>query len=633
MCREIRNDMKAEILAKLEELLDADDVMSAQKDFKQLSAQFKSLAEITPAKKVDNQADKKNEKDPPVDALKEDKSIDKETPTKEEATTEDTHVGNDSNESADADKDTMGEESDDESHDEEDDDVANDSGAELDELDKKFKEVSARFREKVAAARQEKEKIEKETVEKSRELLGKMENLVENEKNIGKAFSGFSEIQDQWKALPKVSNDSYRDLNAEYNKFVELFFYNINIYKELKELDLKHNLEQKQIVLENQKKLLETNDIRLLEVEVRLNQEKWNEIGPTFKEEWDKIKDEFWTLTREIYKRIQEFYNARKEEQVKNLEKKKELLIQAERLADLDLKSQKKWREKTKDVIDIQKQWKMIGFVPKEEAGPLWKEFRSTCDKFFDRKRAYFDELHKEQDANRDAKEKLVEQAEALKDDTNWKETSSVLINLQKKWKEIGPAHQRDENKLWRKFRAACDHFFQARKGQKKEETEEFKKNLEKKEALLKELESFEPTDDRTKNVETLKAFGAKWREIGHVPYKLKDKISKKYSDLMDTKFSALKIDKSEKDQIRFEQKLENLKSGDDDHMLRKEQDHIRNKISKLKSEINQFENNMGFFADSKGAEKLKKDVEKKVERAQQEIDTLKERLSMLRDV
>ncbi|MCA1761627.1 MAG: DUF349 domain-containing protein, partial [Flavobacteriales bacterium] len=517
--------------------------------------------------------------------------------------------------------------------DREEDEDENATEANLDEHDVKFKEVTALFREKVAAARKKKEKIEKDTVEKARELIGKMESLVENEKNIGKAFSGFSDIQESWKSLPKVSNDAYRDLNAEYNKIVELFFYNINIYKELKELDLKHNLEQKQLVLEDQKKLLDMNDIRLLEVEVRLNQERWNEIGPTFKEEWDAIKDEFWNITREIYKRIQDFYNARKEEQVKNLEKKKELLARVEQLANLDLKSQKKWREKTKDVIDIQKQWKMIGFVPKEDASALWKEFRSTCDKFFDRKRAYFDELHKEQDANRDAKEKLVEQAEALKDDTNWKETSSVLINLQKKWKEIGPAHQRDENKLWRKFRAACDQFFQARKGQKQEETAEFKNNLEKKEALLKELESFEPTDDRNKNVETLKAFGAKWRDIGHVPFKVKDKVNKKYSDLMDTKFSALKIDKSEKEKIRFEQKLENMKSGDDDRMLRKEQDHIRNKISKLKSEIVQFENNMGFFADSKGADKLKKDVEKKVERAQEEIEMLKERLMLLRDV
>jgi len=621
--------MKAEILAKLEDLLSADDILSAQKDFKQLSAQFKSLAEIKPVQESKVQVANKDDEASSAEDAKEKGSDGTNVLATEKADSED-HNEKKSSETVVQDNDSHLDESEEDRDDDED---TSDDGAELDELDKRFKELSSLFREKVSKARQDKEKLEKDTVEKARKLLAQMESLVENEKNIGKAFSGFSEIQEQWKGLPKVGNEAYRDLNAEYNKFVELFFYNINIYKELKELDLKHNLEQKSIVLEDQKKLLDTNDIRLLEVEVRLNQEKWNEIGPTFKEEWDKIKDEFWTITREIYKRIQDFYNARKEEQVKNLEKKKELLVQANRLAELELKSQKKWREKTKDVIEIQKQWKMIGFVPKEEAGPLWKEFRSTCDKFFDKKRAYFDDLHKEQDANRDAKAKLVAQAEELKDNTDWKETSSVLINLQKKWKEIGPAHQKDENKLWRKFRAACDHFFQARKGQKQEETEEFKKNLEKKETLLKELENFEPTEDRAKNVETLKEFGAKWREIGHVPFKQKDKINKKYSNLMDSKFSALKIDKSEKEQIRFEQKLENLKSSDDDHMLRREQDHIRNKISSLKSEINQFENNMGFFADSKGAEKLKKDVEKKVELAQREIDTLKDRLTLLRDV
>ncbi len=501
-----------------------------------------------------------------------------------------------------------------------------------DEIQVKFEALSDSFRAKIKTAVEKKNKIEKDTVEAAKGLLVELQELVANEENIGKAFSGFNAIKDKWKELPKVSNDAYRDLNVEYNKFVEKFFYNINIYKELKDLDLKHNLDEKLKVLEDQKHLLEVNDVRRLEVEVRLNQDRWNEIGPTFKEEWDKIKDEFWAITKEIYKKVQEFYNERRGEQGKNLEIKQELLNRVTYIDSLELKAHKKWQEKTKEIIEIQKEWKMVGFVPKENASKLWKEFRTTCDHFFEKKRQHYAEVHDIQNANKLAKIALVEKAEALKENADWNETSDVFIKLQKEWKQIGPAHQRDENKLWRKFREACDQFFQAKKGHKQEETGKQSENLAQKKTLLEELAAYTPTSDKKESLNALKVFGDKWRDIGHVPFKDKDALSKQYKEAMDDKYGVLKIDKKQKEQIRFEQKVEDFKGTDkSDFLIRKEHDHIRNVISKLNAEVIQLGNNMGFFANSAGADKFKADIERKIDKAKEEISVLQDRLSVLR--
>lgn len=505
----------------------------------------------------------------------------------------------------------------------------------IDAIKSRYKEITSAFKAKVAQARQELKRIEDETVATAKHLLEELETIVANEENIGKAFAGFNAVQDKWKSLPKVSNDNYRDLNADYNKLAEQFFYNINIYKELKELDLKKNLEEKLKVLEDQRKLTTEADIRLLEVEVRLNQDRWNEIGPTFKEEWDKIKDEFWSITRSIYKRIQDFYNQRKEEQEKNLEAKKEILQKAKYFENLELKSPKKWQEKTKDIIELQKEWKLVGFVPKEQLKPVWKEFRAICDAFFEQKKQHFQAIKAEQDANKKAKEALVAVVEEWKTSTDWKTATDHIIAAQKQWKEIGAAGPKEENWLWRKFRAGCDHFFQARTADKAEEVEQQADNLKEKTALLEALEAFEPdTKKIPESIEQLKEYAEKYRSIGHVPFKEKDSINKTYRKLMDEKYALLKIEKSEKEKLRFEEKISNIKSADSkDRLVQKEMDHIRSKISKIESEINQFENNLGFFANSKGADKLKAEVMKNIDKAREEVDGLYRQLDMLNEV
>jgi predicted XRE-type DNA-binding protein len=598
--------MKAEILEKLAALLEQEDVFTIQKEFKQLSSQFRQMSAVAHSEDTFDADSDEDDQDHSEEHA--------ELPNVTSAAPAEGHETAPALENQESDVSEAGQ--------------ADLIGQE----DDLFKELQARFKEKLEAAKVRKQKIEEETIQTAKDLIEELTSLVTHEENIGKAFSGYNAIKDKWRELPKVSNDAYRDLNAEYNKQVERFFYNINIYKELKELDLKHNLEQKLLVLEDQKKLLEENDIRLLEVEVRLNQDRWNEIGPTFKDNWDAIKDEFWGITRSIYKKIQDFYNIRREEQTRNLELKKEILEKAKAIASLDLKAHKKWQEKSAEIIEIQKEWKMVGFVPKEQAGPLWKEFRKVCDGFFEKKRAHYEELKKIQDANKALKLKLVELAESLKDSEDWKETATKLTSLQKEWKQIGAAHQRDENKLWNRFREACDAFFEARKGSHQQENKEQSENLSAKQALIQEIQHF-TEKDRKLVLEKLKDFSERWRQIGHVPFKEKDSINEAYRKAIDTHYDGLDIDKKQKEKIRFEQKIEDFKDADHgDKLLRKEQDILLNKIAKLQSEIIQFDNNMGFFASSKGADKFKQEIQKKIEKNKAEIDELKERISILRN-
>ncbi len=501
-------------------------------------------------------------------------------------------------------------------------------------LHERFADINASFKSKLSEARAAKKRLEEETVATAKHLLEELQHLVEKEENIGKAFTGFNAIQEKWKSLPKVSNDNYRELNSDYNKQVERFFYNINIYKELKELDLKRNLEEKLQVIEDQKKLLNAKDIRLLEVEVRLNQDRWNEIGPTFKEEWEKIKDEFWNITRDIYKRIHEFYEQRRGEYGVNLAAKQALLEKAKHIASLELKSHKKWQERTNEIVELQKQWKSIGFVPKDKLAPIWKEFLSVCDGFFSKKREHFAELHTEQETNKKIKEDLIAEAEKWKDSTDWKLATDKFIELQKTWKATGPAIHRDENRLWREFREICDHFFNARNSEKSDALSEEHENLKLKNELIDELSKSKPDLSDVKNeIEKLRAFSERYRAIGHVPFKEKDRINKTYRQLMDERYALLKVDKKEKEQIRFEEKLELLKSSDaKTNLISKEMEFLRGKISKLESEIIQYENNLGFFGRSKGAEKLIAEVQKNIDRVKEEVEQLYSQLNMLKN-
>jgi hypothetical protein len=474
---------------------------------------------------------------------------------------------------------------------------------------------------------------EGENLKRKEGLLASFKKLIEEEEHIGKAFKEFNAIRDEWNEIGSVPEKERQKLHREYSRLSELFYYNIDIYKQLQEHDLNRNLDLKRDVLEKLKSLDGEKNMRHLDAAVNECIERWNDIGPTHREEWDKLKEEFWSQVRTYYDLIRDHFQQLREEQKENLAKKEALLEEVKNLASLELNQIKKWQEKTDEIIAIQEKWKTIGFATRERNEAIWKEFRQACDQFFSGKRDYFKSIRKEQDENAKQKSALIEKAEALKNSTDWKNTTQALIDLQKAWKKIGAAQQRDEQKLWKSFRAACDHFFESKKKFFGSKDDREKENLTAKEALIAEIEAFELSGDKINDLESLKAFSNRFNEIDHVPFKEKDRVYKAYTAALDKHYQAMKMGKQERDKMEFKSRIENLKSGDNDRQLDREERFLRDKMGKLNAEVIQLENNLGFFASSKGADVLKKEVEKKIQQAKDEIQGIEQKLRLLKTV
>lgn len=471
---------------------------------------------------------------------------------------------------------------------------------------------------------------EKSNFEKKKALIDRLRKLIEEEEHIGKAFKEFNDIRDEWNDIGKVPGKQRQDLNRDYSNLMELFYYNINIYKQLQDHDLKRNLELKQDVLEQIKALQSQKELKPLEEGVNLCIERWNDIGPTYREEWDKIKDEFWSIVKDTYNTIREHYKQRKEEHQGNLEKKQALIEKVKQIAELDLQQLKKWQEKTDEIIALQEEWKTIGFAGREKNESTWKAFRGACDQFFQKKREFFKSIRNEQDAHAKKKEELIAKAEKFKDSNDWKTATHELIQLQKQWKEVGPAHQRAEQKLWKQFRGICDQFFKRKKEFFATLDDRQAENLKQKETVIKEVEAYKLTGERIADLEALKDFSNRFNAIDHVPFKDKDRVYKAFSEALDAKYKGMKMERSEREAIQFKSRIETLKENDNTHVLEREARGMQDKMSKLKAEVIQLENNLGFFANSKGADALKKQVEEKINRAKEEIAGLERKLRMV---
>ena len=464
-------------------------------------------------------------------------------------------------------------------------------------------------------------------------LIAQLQATVTSEENIGAAFNSFKEIQDKWKEIGDIPRNKRNDVQTEYSKLIEDFFYNINIYKELKEHDLHRNLQLKESIILKLKTISKIEKIKEVEVELKTIQNEWEDIGPVPNDDWEKMKDAYWTEVRSIYERINRFYDDRRTELSENIEKKKVVLAELESFMEgLDsIEGLKAWNTNTDKVIQFQKNYKAIGFGPKKENEKIWKAFRAQCDIFFAKKKEFFDGLHGEYDALAEKKKQLITKAEELKDSTDWKNTADKIKRLQSDWKRIGHAGVKHEQKLWKKFRGACDHFFSSREAHFKEQDKAFEENYTSKLALIEEMKKYAPSDDKEVALEGLKSFSEQFAAIGNVPMKNKDEIYKAYKSALDEIYSKLKLDDKEKEKILFKAKIDSMKTGpNSSKLLSSAKFDLRKKIDFHKKEINQLENNLGFFAQSKGAESLRNDVEKKVAALQAKIDDLIMKIKMI---
>ncbi len=496
-----------------------------------------------------------------------------------------------------------------------------------------FYNIYSEYQEKAKVLRSEKKAIEEKHLGEKKALIKRLEDVVHNEENIGAAFAVFKEVQEKWKEIGDIPRAKRNDIQAEYSKVIEDFFYNIKIYKELKDHDLHRNHQLKSEVVANLKKLAKIDKIKEVETQLKTLQNDWEDIGPVPNEEWEKLKDAYWTEVRSIYERINRFYEDRRAQLQENLEKKAGILEEEKKLISEigNLDSVKSWNNATKKLKDVQNNWKAVGFGPKKENDKIWKEFRSICDTFFDAKAKFFESVHDEYDKLAEKKQRLVDRANELKDSTDWKGTANELKKLQNQWKNIGHAGLKYEQKLWKSFRAACDHFFNAREDHFKAQDKEFEVNLKSKEELIAEIQKAKLPEEKKEALELLKSYSNRFNTIGMVPLKQKDSIYKNFKTALDELYAKLDLKGAEKDKVMFQAKIDALKASPNaSRALQNEKFDLRKQIDKHKKEITQLENNLGFFANSKGADKLKQEVEKKIDAERKKIEVLKTRIKLI---
>lgn len=464
-----------------------------------------------------------------------------------------------------------------------------------------------------------------------RKLIDRLKNVIQTEENIGAALNQYKEIHEEWKHVGDVPREKRQELQSEYSRLVEDFFYHLKIYRELREHDLHRNFQLKKDVIARIQQLEKVETIKDIEQSIKALQHEWDECGPVNNDAWETLKAEYWEAVRVVYARVQGFYDERKQELTVNLEKKQALLERAAEFGALQLESGKEWEEATARLIALQDEWKQIGAGPRKENEEIWKTFRASCDAFFATKKSFFDAIRSQYDGLAKKKQALIDKVVLLKDSTDWKSTSEKIIHAQKEWKAIGNSGQRSEQKLWKEFRAACDEFFNAKQAHFAEQDQQLEGNLTAKQALIERIKALEVPADRREALDLLKQLSNEYAAIGFVPMKFKDSVYNEYKAAIDAHYTALKLEGAEKDRIQFQGRLEDLKSRPNaDRAIAKERMELVDKVNKLKADILQYENNLGFFAKSKGADVLRKEVEGKISAAQRKIEELKVKIKQL---
>ena len=484
-------------------------------------------------------------------------------------------------------------------------------GAEI-QLKEQFKEYRRRRDAFIANLEAEKEA----NLKVKQAIIEELKELVNSDETLNHTFNKFRELQQRWKDTGIVPQQHVKDLWETYNLHVENFYSFIKINKELRDLDLKKNYEQKVALCEQAEALvLEPSVVEAFHKLQKLHDE-WRETGPVANEYKEALWERFKAASSRINKQHQEHFETLKGEQVKNLELKTGLCVATEELSSQPLTTRKEWNRASDRLLEIQKTWKTIGFAPKKDNNRIYERFRTACDRFFEAKRQFYAGMKTEMEHNLQLKIEICEAAESLMNSEEWKKATDELIALQARWKDA----------VWKRFRAACDKFFERKASHFASVDGEHEENLQKKLALLAEMAG---ADVKAGGYEVIREFQRRWGEIGFVPIKQKDAIQKKYKAAVDELFNTLRGSERDRSMGRFREKVSSFKASGD-RRLRSERERLYNKVRQLEQEIGLLENNIGFFAKSKNAEALVADVRAKIERAREEMASTIEKVKLI---
>ena len=481
------------------------------------------------------------------------------------------------------------------------------------EIERGFKDLYSQYKVKRAAFTQEIEKQKEENYQVKTALIDELKALVEASEDLKETFPKFRDIQARWRAAGPVPQAKMKDLYDTYQHFVEKFYDYVKINKEFRDLDFKKNLEAKERLCAKAEALADEEDAVGAFRTLQKLHEQWKELGPVSKEFRDSIWERFRAATSVINKKHQAYFESQKGSQKENFEAKTALCEKVEEIAKTEVTDSTQWNKLTKEIEAIQKEWKTIGFASKKENQKVYDRFRAACDEFFARKRDYYAGFKSQMQDNLARKIELCEKAEALKDSTDWKKTSEDFIELQRQWKEIGPVSRKKSDQVWKRFRAACDAFFDSRDKHAGGQNAEQAENLEKKRQLIDEIRVF-AAEGKEDAREALRAFQERWNAIGFVPFKEKTRIQDAYRKAISEVFGEFREGAG-----RF--------AGKAERAVRSERDRLVQKFMKKEQEIATWENNMGFFSQSKNAEALLEELNKKIDIARQELASLEEEI------
>ena len=481
------------------------------------------------------------------------------------------------------------------------------------EIENIFKEIYNTFKKERSEYNRGLEKEAEENLALKEAVIADLKVLIEKQEDVNETFPQFRAIQERWRNIGQVPPQSYRNINETYQLYVEQFYDMVKINRELRDLDFKKNLEAKEEFCAIAEKLAENEDVVAAFKELQRLHEQWKEFGPVAKEFRDSVWERFKAATAIVNKRYQAFFEGVKEQQAENLAKKTVLCEKVEEIAAREVNNSNEWNAFSKEIEDVQKEWKTIGFASKKDNQKIYDRFRAACDSFYARKRDFYMEYKDGMNANLEKKIALCEQAEQLKLSTEWKKAADQFINLQKQWKEIGAVPRKKSEQLWKRFRAACDEFFAERDKHAKPEND-FYGNLKAKQRLIDEIKAYELKGDEN-DAAAMAEFQKKWNEIGFVPFKEKDNVAKAYKDAI-AKFRVSKPvrrNKSARPQLS-------------------EKERLIQKYHTLEQDIVTYENNIGFFSMSKNAEPLIKQMQEKIEKSKEELKSLAAQIKALNE-
>lgn len=497
-----------------------------------------------------------------------------------------------------------------------------------DELEEQFKSLYAEIKEKRAAYNAAQDALKAENLAKKREIISKINEIAEDADNVNRQYSTVQQLQQDFKAIGEVPSENDTEVWKSYQVAVERFYDLLKMNKELRDYDFKKNLEQKQALCAEAEALDEEADIVDAFKKLQQLHTSWREIGPVSKE----IREELWTRFKNasavINKKYQSFFEERKAKEKKNAEGKEALCVKIEAISTDNLKTYVAWDEATKAIIGLQEEWKKLGFASRKVNTELFARFRKSCDEFFAKKAEFFKRMKDELAANLAKKIELCEKAEALKDSTEWKKTTDALIALQKEWKTVGPVVKKHSDAVWKRFIAACDAFFEEKKKQNVNVHSVEHENLKQKKDIIAQINSIlenKETEDAPNKVRELMK---KWQEVGHVPYKEKDKVYAEYKAAIDKAFEQLDMKAKKARMANFANSINQMS---DTGKVYHERERLVRAYEMKSQELKTYENNLGFFnAQSKSGNSLVKEMERKIANIKEEIAMLEQKIKLI---